>query len=1277
MNAREKERSETTHLSHHLNMPHEFDSVETLYSALSSCEEAHGKAELLLGLRSWLTTVVNFDPVTGDVLYTSIDEFMDIVEKAGNKAILKAEKKDRVYRIVNHVKEALPAILQHTRDRILRTHTMMPIYAAREVDIKSVQWLSRKPGRTLREKLADKPYIKAVQRVHTLDSSENRLLKAFILRLEQILNERQSALSAAESGEECEDMLTLIQQWLRTDDAEEIGRWENLSPNNTLLQDKHYRKIWDGWMWIQSLDYYIERDCRRIGTDFLQSVFWNTLSLLNKTGLFRFPQQPLTIDYDDFLIHPALAISACFLPGERKEKMLNEEPLSILHDAVAGEIIHFVLQENGFDIVWGDPKLEIRLDADQIVIYKCTAKTEAQFDLELSSLNVVVKAIFLLLFDTSFRFSTVKVGDQQQKVEANETILDLCSVRPVYVSDSMAPNTFPFKLLRQYWFEEDMTLDCGDSKAVFLRSDVETLSMRSLLNCNTNLNDAVKSKAAMFFAKKISDVIQTKKLCYLTPDWGNEFELEYIRKSVNFYFPDSLPLPQSIAAVFAWHSSESFAQHRVQDNDFVLVLDVFYGGLSITPIQAVYNKELHDALPASEGITWERHPVFIHENNEFYPALCRSATFSDCKDTETMVGLFGYDGLKSEGGAISFVDNEGWSHLPNYVHGTRNQKLNAGAINSKMTNECIQSLGIDLTHARLFILPLQSVIQKGAIDARSCWLGAEWSPIMGGQVLEKWQKEAESISLWRDHLPELSIKIVMPDGYFDDFFLVKNATVTPKRGKAVAIPVERLFTLPAGQAQYKFPLQQGKGKRELRFVAYLKSPSFPLKEDTGCRLEMNYTYGADDPYELKFIPLESGQSRISSIGVEWRSTVDEPMIDIGEWPVPVFPPRKTWSNVQEYPNRGGGGTQNLLKNIEKELMWLRSVKKHGRTTANITKDWKQNAKGVMYCFANNVYISEYRFDMSEEHGLPVESDLISFYVVEDHGSLFGRNATIAGELPKKFFSPKFRFSLFTVFNDEHSFFESDVPGDFRETITEAIDNAISILASDVPQILKDELILFLACLHKHAPRVAVEQLLTRVGDVSIFTNYYKDIAYAIGGAALEWQIELLNKVVDFCNIRKRNLIAMETLAIAFWRSKELIFKLTESQLRTIIESLCTCLGAPQSKLLSKRDDFAVARFCRFLELLLALLRTRESKDKQIKKMLGPNQEITKKFIELLDKISKFIIINKIQLNSRINLQIDKPEMFRDVPDLLYVLRMYLSCDSGANAISISGVNEGE
>ena len=257
---------------------------------------------------------------------------MEVITESVNREATESETKDRIYRIASHTKEAVTAIIENPGDKILREHAMLPIYAAREVDSNSIQWLSRQPGRTLREKLSGRPYIKAVRRRASIDTAENRLLKTFLLRLERILIERQDALGLT-NEETCEDLLVIIQRWIRSENTAEIGAWGNLPPNNTLLQDKRYRKVWDGWLWMQRVDEQIMEDSARIDFDILSVIYWNTLSLLNYSGRFRTVQQPIGVDYNSFSISPEIPIRGYLFPAHDvkiKGKIKTEDNYSSL-----------------------------------------------------------------------------------------------------------------------------------------------------------------------------------------------------------------------------------------------------------------------------------------------------------------------------------------------------------------------------------------------------------------------------------------------------------------------------------------------------------------------------------------------------------------------------------------------------------------------------------------------------------------------------------------------------------------------------------------------------------------------------------------------------------------------------------------------------------------------------------------------------------------------------------------------------------------------------------
>jgi len=1305
------------------------DSVESVYKALNGRDEIKAKALLMLMLRNWLTEVLSFDPVSGNALHTSIVDFLGAVAKSEQDESIDGEIKDRIYRIVSHSKESVLAIMEHARDKILREHAMLPIHAAREVDSNSVQWLSRQPGRTLREKLSGKPYMKAVRRRSSVDTAENRLLRAFLFRLEQILIERQNVFSAA-AEETCEELLVSIQRWLRTEDAAEIGAWGNLPPNNTLLQDKRYRKVWDGWLWLQAIDEQITLDGKRVHSDILSVIYWNTLSLLNDSGRFRTIQQPVALDYDIFSISPTSPVRGYLFPIceskiKGKIKTINYEKkfgfvtrerggdlffhqnnLSSklkLDSLSTGDEVSFVIGGNrqgecadditlpativsvDFNLAgdeWqlqvGEDKFLLQIVSGNLVIKEALG-AKKKLKIEPTTLKEMPKAILTFVMGMAFEYSAL-TKNQSGPIQMDSTVVDLCSIRPTFTNNTGSQAHLPFRLLQQIWTLQEgykHLVDCGEAKAITLSSKVKTISMRSLFLHSSTLPDAIKSSASMFFTKKLSDYLITDKLTYLVPDWGNDFDLEGIRKSVNFYFDESTPLPKSIAAIFAWQSSKKFVQDRVREKDLVLVVDSFDGGISITPVQAIYQKELDEILPDTQGISWERHPTVIVPNRDIHTAIARNLDRNGCQTSEELLHLFGFDGLASDSGELSFVNDDHWYHLPDSIREVLTQDLDLNILSNYAISDGLNSTNRDCGGVGVFILPLEDTIRKPDERMDYKWLGSAWSPIKGCQTLNRWQEEVNEIALWRDHLPELSIKIVR-EGRFENFYLVKDATVTPQRGRTVNIPVEETFTLPARQTHYNFPLQQGEGNKEMQFVAHLTSPAFPLKRATVCKLEMTYTYGADNPYELRFIPLDSAEAGFKSIRVEWRSALEGEAVDLDSLPVPEFPARKSWSDFQKFPKEDGNSFSDLLHWVERDLEKINDISRNGRVSGVISK-WSDKGNDNVFCFINDVFVHKSSLRLGKNQVLPQQGEELSFYKVKDSkGKLSAEDVTIGAEQPKGcFLSKSLRFPVLTIWNHGHSLSEPDVPEHFRNAVFEGTQKIISIIESEnMPDSLREELLFFLCCLHKDAPAIVGSRLLDAVKDKKLLRRYYKNIAFAIGNAELPYQQELLKNVIQPIDNEGLTIsIAMEVLSIALWRSKTLINKLTKEELVALSRNLYGCLEFDLKKVVNDGKGYQIATFCKHMELLLALLRSRGIEGEEFKMIFAPDNDLTKKYVTLIDDVSRIVIDSDIELKSRISLQIEKPEMFRNTPDLLYALRMYLTGHAGANAIGITSVSD--
>ena len=140
---------------------------------------------------------------------------------------------------------------------------------------------------------------------------------------------------------------------------------------------------------------------------------------------------------------------------------------------------------------------------------------------------------------------------------------------------------------------------------------------------------------------------------------------------------------------------------------------------------------------------------------------------------------------------------------------------------------------------------------------------------------------------------------------------------------------------------------------------------------------------------------------------------------------------------------------------------------------------------------------------------------------------------------------------------------------------------------------------------------------------------------------------------------------------AIWREKHFVDKFTISELNKILNRLLEVLKNVEYRSGTNDVNFLLTRA---LELLLGLLRTRDSTNEEIKMLLQPHQKITKDFSREIDRIANIVEKNNLTLYSRIKLDIKKPYDDK-TSDLLYALRLYLDNDDEANAITITRISE--
>ncbi len=1093
----------------------------------------------LLTQTHWFTINADFDPMSGEALPQALSTFLDKLARPVDVGMYH----DRLWRITDHARSSVQRLFCTLNESPRREQALLPVRAVRELDANSFVKLSNRPGRSIREKLAGKPYLQAVRRFQSIDLPENRLLKAFVTRLSELLELRRDCLS-----EEEDELLPKIQSWLLSGEAQAIARWDNISPNNTLLSHRDYCRIWDAWRWLQTLDDDIARDFSQFEVRKETMCHWNEYAQMYANGTHLFAEIPLNFDYDNFSIRP-----------------------------------------------W----------QGRVVFHKSAQK--------------ITRSL-----------GTSKISEP--------VCVDLAVLHPYYATAKSSSSSLCETYLWQRWKSENESVDIElfHADAAYLHPDATSISSTDLFFSKDNTPEDLDC-AARTFAFKLRKTFTHDTLIWLVPGFLNDFELEITRRNLNAFFPNAEPLPRSVAAVF-----EHVDYSRIKKDGFsIVVVDTIGGKTCVTKLVARFDAELKKRLPETKGYYWERCPPIIISNG-------------DTENTKQKV-YRNYD--------IVIVDCEGQWH-----------------------NKTLTEKPLFVDHDFRDDPRIGNFASRVDIDT---------SPVTGGIHLYTLQQHASEIPLWRDQIPELSIK-VMKTGRYQRFHLVsRGTTVKPIRGLSVPIPVHETFTLTSGKRFYQFPLFQGENADELGFSARLDSPVFPLKKEVRCKLNLTFEYGADEPYKLIFMPCDKS---FPPVRATWKPTVEEIITDA---PAPEYPTPMSWADLRKVPKPDSEEFSDLLDWIMSALHRLDMdlyYRPRERAIGEITRDWMTDRTGTHFTFAEcdeadtDVFVHENNFVEGRTFEDFEVGDRISFEVHEknrrftafkvaepdyvEKAQLLNLDDNATQEVVKKI-RRRLYVPFIQIWRDGRSIRDRKCPKEFATVAQQRIEYVANLIKHDkIPQIIKTELLFLLSCLHKDTTDDCVQWIIEQVEDDDICAP--KAIGFALGDVSKEWQKYIFDSMTSLPN---KSTISVFTYAI--WREKNFVEMFSISELHAILSVLLERLNNIRSVKLKgdeNKDKWAVRKWVRDtaepLELLLGLLRTRSSTDPEIKMLLQPHQTIVKKFAEQVERLAEIIELQNIDLFSRVQLNIQKPAGDR-TPDLLYALRLYLTGDDGANAIHITSISDND
>jgi hypothetical protein len=502
--------------------------------------------------------------------------------------------------------------------------------------------------------------------------------------------------------------------------------------------------------------------------------------------------------------------------------------------------------------------------------------------------------------------------ESAKPVNCGKAIVDLFQVRPRYVADDGGVRELDGRILFQrhsYPLEDGdkpsvFALPCDRARAIEMTCNIETYSVVSAV-------EEAQTGQLADLARLLGEYINTRHLTFLFPDAYNEFQLSLVHKALRLAFPEVVSFPRSMGAAFSFMRSHHFAD-KFACGDFLLVLDLSCDNLSLTLVQSSHDDRIAQDIPEVGGLIWERHPTALESLSVEIDKVTDKLLEHGCLEEKRVYKLLGIQGLASESRRLSVLFNENRAFslddntsLPGCIPVTEHVK------------RYLKAHKTIIGDARVHIVSLSNALfYKGPqrFETISCD-----DALQGYRFFEELQDRTKHM-LWKDHLPELAIKLL-----YGKFNLVEDQTVQPAFNLEKKIPITRRFTLAKGKNEYRFVLVSNDLNSKTQYAAVVRNPAFPLERDVVCRLDMSYRYGAEDPYTLVFIP-ESPAAGFAEAKVSWEPVGEYPYMGL-PYPDPLMP--MSWNELSNFDGRYG--VEDLISGEKGAVKYFQQVAKEYET----------------------------------------------------------------------------------------------------------------------------------------------------------------------------------------------------------------------------------------------------------------------------------------------------------------------------------------------------------
>ena len=1212
------------------------DSYKEFCKSFKKDERSSENAKILLFVQNWIIKA-------GEMLEDEIfDSSLNMLFRSDEENL--DYDKDCLSHIIDYSSSSVKHIFENMQSKIIRENIKLPVHKVKEVDSKGLNWLSRRPGNNIKEKILNSNMLMmAVKRRMSLDTGENRLFISYVKLLYEYLLKKMENFPAEKLTEEEKLFSYTLSDIINSEEFSEIRTWENNPPNNALLSGQHYKKIWHSWNELRGVDELISNTSKDIKKILSRLFFIEFVKYSSKYLLF--PELPVSVCYEEQIINIF--------------KLLCDNTIPAL--SPNGKRINITYDNSGKVIISGENISAIEIKFDDNGFLFCTDNRDTVKEkINPYGFERIYKAIITKI---GIREEVFAVNKQQTEPEKYESIiLDLCSARPMYMADNKKDIISLKSRLIYQEIENNgkkIKIPCDRSSAILIDKTLSKINtiLTAAQECSLeNLRILVSLLRRYVYAEDFS---------FVFPDFLDDFQISPLRKASKLFFNNVETLPKSIAIAFQYQSNKNFRK-KFSDNNFLLITDIIDNNLTFTLVKGAKDEQ--------SNIIWERFPTV------FYKIQYDSSI-------KEFIDIFGFEGIKAEKYPFALIyDAHKHSILTAEIaKQTKNIRIDISSyLEDFLTKHknIIQNNDLHIiTMLPQTTLKSQAKLNKIFNTIKDFTLMSVQDAIRGFSFYKELQKRTKTL-LWKDHLPELAIKLL-----YGNFDLITKETVSPEFGNEKIIDVPNLFTLPSGKPEYHLELVQTDVNKKIKYNAVVKNAAFPLHQDVKCRLRMSYQYGAEDPYKLSFLPENPQEAGFYEAKVSWEPIKE---YDYMSLPIPAFVSSFSWEE---------------LLNEAKELNTLINYLSHLEgNTSYISIDLSQ------YNIDEWVYKEKkhYKIKYNTTNNNQIEIEFISPYIETGKDkeciSDFKQLEVISFDLIKQDANKKnkyYTYSLRKGSNPTTRVYSSSVFVTFNIVFS----GGKTVRDSNCPIELKHQFelskkywsVLYNKCEDMYAKKriFSLMSLISKdLGDKYYYiANQYIDnakifdiaadgyLGCALGDLSDIRQQKLLNRIIQL-----EDMPVLYCFAKAIWKNEQFVFNLDIDCLLKYfdiaIEEAKRIIRIIKRGKLNNIYDLSVSLYdlSVSLEYILGVFRIRAKGDPEINMKLSLNNEKISTLYSYIEQlITQIRQKNQVKrdnviFKSNLKLKIANKGIYADIPNLLYALLVYITGNTSDTDIKIEGIS---